>query len=98
ATAAMSNQPPDEPANQVVQDLLVQNRELQVANQRLRLQLEERVAPDPAEDPRVARQEAEIRRLRSEVQAMRAQLEASLAERNALVAAIQRTVDRLSRK
>jgi len=94
----MSNQPPDEPANQVVQDLLARIREILVENQRLRLERDERALPEQAEDPRVAPLEAEIRRLRTEVQAMRAQLEAGLAERDALVAAIQRTVDRLSRK
>jgi predicted nuclease with TOPRIM domain len=62
--------PPD-----LVQQLLTERRELLVANQRLRMELEEVRARESGPDPRLRRLEDENARLRHELAAARAQLE-----------------------
>jgi chromosome segregation ATPase len=62
--------PPD-----LVQQLLTERRELLVANQRLRMELEELRARESGPDPRLRRLDDENARLRRELAAARAQLE-----------------------
>jgi hypothetical protein len=59
-------------ADNVVQELLAERRELLVANERLRLELEEAVAGS-GRNPRVRELEAEVRRLRHELEVTRAE-------------------------
>ena len=57
-----SAKPPDRGATPIVQDLLRERRELLVANERLRLELDAARATDSS-NPRVHELEAELRRL-----------------------------------
>ena len=65
--------PPE--ASQLVQQLLTQRRELLVANERLRLELQELRAKESGPDPRLRRLEDDNARLRQELASVRAQLE-----------------------
>jgi hypothetical protein len=76
-------------ADNLVQELLAERRELLVANERLRLELEEAVAGS-ARNPRVRELEAEVRRLRHE-------LEITRAERDELRDGMGSIMDRLRR-
>jgi predicted RNase H-like nuclease (RuvC/YqgF family) len=80
-----------EPAENVVQELLAQRRELMVGNERLRLEVEEARRLQGKQDPRLSRLEAENRRLRDE-------LEAARAERDALRSGLDELADRLHRE
>jgi len=62
--------PPD-----LVQQLLTERRELLVANERLRMELEELRAREVGPDPRLRRLEDENARLRQELAAARTQVE-----------------------
>ena len=62
--------PPD-----LVQQLLTERRELLVANERLRMELDELRARESGPDPRLRRLDDENARLRRELAAARAQLE-----------------------
>jgi len=66
--------PPE--ASGLVQQLLSERRELLVANERLRLELQELRGRQAGPDPAVRRMEEENARLRRELSAARAQLEA----------------------
>ena len=79
-----------EPEQSLIQDLLNERRELLIANERLRLDLEEVRARSHTRDPRVARMERENRALREELAAERARLEQ-------LTDALARIVARLER-
>ena len=79
STRAPRKQPPDrggtsqaEGSASVVQQLLAERRELMIANERLKLELDETRAHDRA-NPRVRDLEAEVRRLRHELDAVREQ-------------------------
>jgi hypothetical protein len=65
-----SARPPD-----LVQQLLTERRELLVANERLRMELDELRARESGPDPRLRRLDDENARLRRELAAARAQLE-----------------------
>jgi chromosome segregation ATPase len=65
-----SPRPPD-----LVQQLLTERRELLVANERLRMELDELRAREGGPDPRLRRLDDENARLRRELAAARAQLE-----------------------
>jgi hypothetical protein len=65
-----SPRPPD-----LVQQLLTERRELLVANERLRMELDELRARESGPDPRLRRLDDENARLRRELAAARAQLE-----------------------
>jgi predicted nuclease with TOPRIM domain len=60
---------------ELVQQLLTERRELLVANERLRMELDEVRARESGPDPRLRRLEDENARLRHELAAVRAQLE-----------------------
>src|ERR1700730_19097507 len=73
ACAAMSTsraRPPE-----LVQQLLTERRELLVANERLRMELDELRARESGPDPRLRRLDEENARLRRELAAARAQLD-----------------------
>lgn len=81
--------PPTEAAS-LVQQLLAEKRELMVACERMRLELEEIQARSGKPDPRVQRLEEENRRLRVELAAAR-------EEKSELERGLAAAVDRLSR-
>jgi hypothetical protein len=60
---------------ELVQQLLTERRELLVANERLRMELDELRARESGPDPRLRRLDDENARLRRELAAARAQLE-----------------------
>jgi hypothetical protein len=77
-------------APDVVQQLLAERRELKVANERLRLEIEEARAARGKPDRRLSILEEENRRLRQE-------LAASRAEQELLLEGVGRAVDDLER-
>src|SRR5437588_7828644 len=80
---------------QLVQDLLVQVRQLKIENERLRLETRELQERWGKPDPRVAVLEAEVRRLREELATARAELALAAAERDELNRGLAGAVDAL---
>jgi chromosome segregation ATPase len=72
----------------IVQQMLAERRELMIANERLRLELEELRGATTREDPRLHVMELENRALRTELKALQAEL-------SGLQEAIVRTIDEI---
>lgn len=67
--------PPAEPGAGIVQQVLAERRELMIANERLRMELDELRGRGAREDPRLKVLEMDNRALRDELAAVRAELD-----------------------
>jgi hypothetical protein len=90
SNSGRSRRAPPPSREEVVQGLLAERRELMVANERLRLELDE-LRGKARGDPRVPRLEAEVSRLR-------AALEEARAERDRLDAGVREALRQLRQK
>lgn len=86
------------PAEGLVQELLAARRGLMVANERLKLELEEARAAQPPPSAPSRDLELEIERLQSLLEATRAEVEAMAREREIMLEGIERALERLEQK
>lgn len=93
----MSKQP-DRPAESLVQQLLAERRELKVALERARLEVEDAKGSAGGPDPRVAQLQAELTRLRGQLDDTRAEVNLLRTERDELRAGISRAIAQLKEK
>ncbi|HEY1456149.1 MAG TPA: hypothetical protein VGG31_06605 [Candidatus Dormibacteraeota bacterium] len=84
------------PSESLVQDLLAERRELRIAVERLRLDLEEARSKTSRPDPKLGEQRAEIERLRYQLASARAEAGNLRAERDELRDGIERVLDQIS--
>ena len=75
---------PAKPAESLVQQLLAERRELKVALERARLEVEDAKGSAGGPDPRVAQLQAELTRLRGHLDDTRAEVNLLRAERDEL--------------
>ncbi len=83
---------PAKPADSLVQQLLAERRELKVALERARLELEDTKGHASGPDPRVAQLQAEVMRLRTHLDDTRAEVNLLRTERDELRAGIERAI------
>ena len=86
---------PTKPSDSLVQDLLAERRQLKVAVERLKLELED-AAKNTGPDPRVKELQDEIERLRYQLASARAEATQLREERDELRAGIERALDQLT--
>jgi chromosome segregation ATPase len=84
------------PSESLVQDLLAERRELRIAVERLRLDLEEARGSTSGPDPKLKELGAEVERLRYQLASARAEVGNLRADRDELRAGIERALDKLS--
>jgi DNA repair exonuclease SbcCD ATPase subunit len=85
------------PSESLVQQLLAERRELKVAVERLKIELEDaRASGGGGPDPRVAELQQEIERLRYQLASVRAEVTQLREDRDGLKAGIERALDQLS--
>jgi chromosome segregation ATPase len=85
------------PSESLVQQLLAERRELKVAVERLKIELEDaRAGGAGGPDPRVAELQEEIERLRYQLASVRAEVTQLREERDRLKAGIERALDQLA--
>ena len=75
---------PDKPAESLVQQLLAEKRELKVALERARLEVEDAKGHAGGPDPRVAQLQAELTRVRGQLDDTRAEVNLLRVERDEL--------------
>jgi chromosome segregation ATPase len=85
------------PSESLVQGLLSERRELKVAVERLKIELEDaKASGGGGSDPRVKELQEEIERLRYQLASVRAEVTQLRAERDELKAGIERALDQLA--
>jgi chromosome segregation ATPase len=84
------------PSDSLVQELLTERRELKVAVERLKLELEDARASGGGPDPRVKEMQDEIERLRYQLASARAEVTQLREDRDRLRAGIQAALDQLT--
>ena len=84
------------PSESLVQELLNDRRELKVAVERLKLELEDAKVSGGGPDPRVKEQQDEIERLRYQLASARAEVTQLREERDQLKAGIERALNLLA--
>ena len=87
---------PAKPSESLVQQLLVERRELKVAVERLRLELAEAQATTGGPDPRVSELQSEIERLRYQLASTRAEAGLMREERDELRLGVERAIEQLA--
>jgi chromosome segregation ATPase len=87
---------PTRPSESLVQDLLSERRELKVAVERLKLELDEARLNAGGPDPRVKELQDEVERLRYQIASARAESGQIREERDELKLGIQRALEQLS--
>ncbi len=87
----MSNEP-SKPSEPLVQQLLAERRELKVAIERLRLEVEEARRAAGGTDPRIKEMQGEIERLRYQLASARAEATQLRDERDTLRGAVSRAI------
>ena len=85
------------PSESLVQDLLAERRELKVALERLRLELEEVRSTTGGPDPRVRDLTAEIERLRYQLAQSRAEAGLMREERDELRQGVEKAMDQIAK-
>ena len=88
----------NKPAEGLVQELLAARRSLMVSNERLKLELEDARAAQPAPNAPSRDLELEVARLQSLLESTRAEVERMAREREALIEGIERALERLDQK
>jgi capsule polysaccharide export protein KpsE/RkpR len=89
---------PKKPSESLVQDLLAERRDLKVALERLRLELEEMRSTSGGPDPRVSGLTAEVERLRYQLAHARADAGLLREERDELRNGVQKALEQIARK
>jgi len=83
---------PAKPADSLVQQLLAERRELKVALERARLEIEDAKGNAGGPDPRVAQLQAEVKRLRTQLDGTRAEVNLLKTERDELRDGIEHAI------
>jgi chromosome segregation ATPase len=86
---------PAKPADSLVQQLLAERRELKVALERARIEMEDAKGSAGGPDPRVAQLQAELTRLRTQLDDTRAEVNLLKTERDELKEGIERVIAQL---
>ena len=86
------SKPPAAPADSLVQQLLAERRDLKVALERARMELEDAKGSAGGPDPRVSQLQAELMRLRMQLDETRAEVNLLRTERDELRNGIQRAI------
>lgn len=86
---------PAKPADSLVQQLLAERRDLKVALERARIDLEDAKGSASGPDPRVPQLQAEVTRLRTQLDETRAEVNLLRAERDELRDGIERAIAQL---
>jgi len=86
---------PTEPSESLVQELLAERRELKVAVERMRLELEDARRGSGGPNPKLGELQSEIERLRYQLASARADASNLRDERDALRAGIERALEQL---
>ena len=84
------------PSESLVQELLTERRELKVAVERMKLELEDVKSSSGGPDPRVKDLQDEIERLRYQLASARAETNQLREERDELRLGIERALDQLT--
>lgn len=87
---------PTKPSEALVQDLLAERRQLKVAVERLKLELEDASKNASGPDPRVKELQDEIERLRYQLASARAEANQMREERDSLRSGIERAIEQLA--
>jgi chromosome segregation ATPase len=87
---------PTKPSESLVQQLLVERRELKVTVERLRLELAEVQTTSSGPDPRLRDLQAEIERLRYQLASARAEAGLMREERDELRLGVERALEQIS--
>ncbi|HSP08463.1 MAG TPA: hypothetical protein VLU92_02560 [Candidatus Dormibacteraeota bacterium] len=93
----MSNEPTG-PSESLVQELLAERRELKVAVERLRLELEEVKSRSSGPNPKLHELHSEIERLRYQLASARAEAGRMREERDELRLGVKRVLDMFARQ
>ena len=88
---------PTKPSESLVQELLAERRELKVALERMRLELEDVRSTTGGPDPRVSGLTAEIERLRYQLAQSRAEAGNLREERDELRQGVEQALERIAR-
>ena len=88
---------PTRPSESLVQELLTERRQLKVAVERLRLELEDARGSSGGPDPKLNELQAEVERLRYQLASARAEAGHLRDERDELRLGIERAMEQLSR-
>lgn len=86
---------PTKPSEALVQDLLAERRQLKVAVERLKLELEDAGKNASGPDPRVKELQDELERLRYQLASARAEAHQMREERDSLRSGIERAIEQL---
>lgn len=87
---------PTRPSENLVQELLAERRELKVAVERMKIEVEDAKKNSGGADPRVRELQDEIERLRYQLASARAEAGQLREERDQLKAGIERALQQLS--
>ena len=89
---------PTKPSESLVQELLAERRELKVALERLRIELEDVRSTSSGPDPRVRDLTAEIERLRYQLAQSRAEAGNLREERDELREGVEQALEKIARQ
>lgn len=89
---------PKKPSESLVQELLAERRDLKVALERVRLELEDVRSTSGGPDPRVSGLTAEIERLRYQLAHARAEAGLLRDERDELRLGVEKALEQITRK
>jgi chromosome segregation ATPase len=86
------------PSDSLVQELLTERRELKVAVERLRLELDEAKSKSGGPDPRLKELQSEIERLRYQLASARAEAGLMREQRDELRSGVERALEQLAQQ
>jgi chromosome segregation ATPase len=89
---------PTKPSESLVQELLAERRELKVALERLRLELEDVRKTSGGPDPRIGGLSAEVERLRYQLAQVRAEVGLLREERDELRQGVEKALEQIARQ
>jgi chromosome segregation ATPase len=89
---------PKKPSESLVQELLAERRDLKVALERLRLELDDLSSTSGGPDPRVSGLTAEVERLRYQLAQVRAEAGLLREERDELRHGVERTLEQIAKR
>ena len=89
---------PKKPSESLVQELLAERRDLKVALERLRLELDDVRSASGGPDPRVGGLTAEVERLRYQLAQVRAEAGWLREERDELRHGVERTLEQIAKR
>jgi len=89
---------PKKPSESLVQELLAERRDLKVALERLRLELDDVRSASAGPDPRVGGLTAEVERLRYQLAQARAEANVLRDERDELRHGVEKALEQIARK